>query len=156
VEINVRRHLALYGRVAIERQYCQRCRRFAFILEGAMACCRFPIDGAAERSRRMIVSEQRRRMPSVSHRKEQIKQQNGECLYCQLPLDGYVFRNGRATRIKIHWDHVVPYSYSQDNGHPNFVASCHVCNLIKSNLVFQTIEEARTYVMLKRETKGYL
>jgi 5-methylcytosine-specific restriction endonuclease McrA len=153
---NVRKHIALYGRIAIERQYCFNCRQFAFIIDGHMACCRKVVEGDATRLRRMVQAEQKRRRPSPYQRKQQIEKQEGKCLYCELDLDGYVFRNGRASRITIHWDHVVPYSYSQDNGASNFVAACHVCNGIKHDLIFQTLEEARAYVHLKRKEKGYM
>jgi len=150
------RHLALYGSVAIERQYCVDCHGYAFILDGKMACCGANADGVTRKTRRMIEAESKKRSPKWSYRKKQMERQDGKCLYCGLPLDGYVFRNGKASRIKIHWDHVVPYSYSQNNHDTNFVASCHVCNLIKSDMVFQTLEEARSYVQIKREEKGYL
>jgi len=31
-----------------------------------------------------------------------------------------------------------------------------VCNRIKSDLIFQTLEEAQAYVHLKRKEKGYV
>jgi hypothetical protein len=51
---------------------------------------------------------------------------------------------------------MVPYAYSQDNGTPNFVAACHVCNGLKSAKMFRTIDEARGYLASKRAAKGYL
>lgn len=41
------------------------------------------------------------------------------------------------------------------NSTPNFVAACHVCNGIKSDKLFQTLDEARVFIQLAREAKGY-
>lgn len=66
-----------------------------------------------------------------------------------------MWRGSKKLLLKINWDHMVPHSYSQDNSTKNIVAACHVCNGVKSDLMFQTVEEAQTYVETKWQEKGY-
>ncbi len=54
-------------------------------------------------------------------------------------------------KLQIVWDHLFPYAFSQDNGVENFVASCQICNAYKGAIMFQTIEEARTYIATQWE-----
>jgi hypothetical protein len=54
----------------------------------------------------------------------------------------------RSNPRQIHWDHVVPFVFS--GGNDGFVAACPWCNLHKSDKIFDTLEEARTYLALKR------
>ena len=51
--------------------------------------------------------------------------QNSKCFYCDA-----VITNGRA-----HVDHVVPWSFSHDDGLDNLVAACVACNLNKSAML---------------------
>lgn len=150
------RHFALYGNAKIERAYCHICQGFAFVRGNSLACCGSPAPEPTKAAKRMSETEKRRKIPGRAFQVWQLEYQDGKCFYCQIHLGGYAFRNGRAIKLKIHWDHLVPYSYSQNNKPVNFVASCHICNMIKRALMFQTVEEARIYVYLKREEKGYL
>jgi hypothetical protein len=70
-------------------------------------------------------------------------------------LESTRFRNGKPIIIKTNWDHQLPYAFSQNNATSNFVAACHVCNGIKSDRLFKTIEEAQVYLASKRKQKGY-
>ena len=51
--------------------------------------------------------------------------QNGKCFYC----------GGVITKAKAHIDHVVPWSFSHDDGLDNLVAACAACNLNKSAML---------------------
>ena len=64
-------------------------------------------------------------------------------------------RQEKALTIKVNWDHQLPYAFSQNNATSNFVAACHVCNGIKSDRLFKTVEEAQLYLAQKRKQKGY-
>jgi len=149
------RHLAVYGNTSLERAFCKQCQGFALVFDGKLACCGEPARGRAKIARQMVQAQQRRNGPSASFQRAQLLRQDGECLYCEMNLDGVVFRNGTPRMIQTHWDHIIPYSYSQNNKEINFVASCHVCNGIKSNKVFQDLEDARTYILRRRKDKGY-
>ena len=153
---NEHRHYALYGNTRIERAFCQDCQGFAFVKDKELACCGSPAPERTQKTKRMVEAEDKRKTPPRGYQVAQLEYQGNKCFYCGLHLGGYTFRNGRAIKLRIHWDHLVPYSYSQNNKPVNFVASCHVCNMIKHAFMFQTAEEARSYVYLKRKEKGYL
>ena len=85
-------------------------------------------------------------MPSAAIKKLILDLQQGRCFYCERVLGSTVMLRRRRITLKCHYDHLVPYSYSQNNQTENFVAACHVCNRWKFNLIFQTIEEAAVYL----------
>ena len=51
--------------------------------------------------------------------------QNSKCFYC----------GGAITKANAHVDHVVPWSFSHDDGLDNLVAACAACNLNKSAML---------------------
>lgn len=129
----------------------------AFVIDDRLACCGLAFkQEIPRRIKREIEAEPKRRRPAKSDQDLQMLKQEGKCFYCHLSLGSYVLRNGNPVRLRLNWDHQVPYSYSQNNQGSNFVASCHVCNGIKSAFVFKTEEEARIYVQEKRTEKGYV
>lgn len=96
-----------------------------------------------------------RQAPKAATKKRIRASQFGRCLYCQLPIGARVRRSGRTIALTAHWDHFVPYSYLAENPDANWVLSCQVCNSIKSDRIFQTVDEARTVILRTREVKGY-
>lgn len=52
-------------------------------------------------------------------------------------------------------DHVVPWSFVQDQGRSNLVTACQICNSIASNLVFDSFDAKRAYVRTRRQQLGY-
>ena len=52
-------------------------------------------------------------------------------------------------------DHVVPWSYIQDQSVSNLVRACSSCNSMASNLVFGSFTEKRNYIRERRTTLGY-
>ena len=106
----------------------------------------------------MIEPEQQRKTPAKKVQEELLQKQDGRCLYCSRMFGTYVpdLKNPvHLVRLKIHWDHMVPYSYQQNNSGTNFAACCHQCNLLKGALVFPSIEEASVYLTaeIKAKTK---
>lgn len=81
--------------------------------------------------------------------------QRGCCMYCGKPLDGVVFRKGKSVDLELQWDHAIPRALRVIEHESNIVASCQICNLIKSDLVFETVEEAREWINGRREEEGY-
>jgi 5-methylcytosine-specific restriction endonuclease McrA len=149
------RHLAVYGNTGLERGFCKQCQSFALIFDGKLACCGGEMAGRAKDARRMIAAQQKRRKPTIPYQREQLARQEHRCLYCQFHLDGIVCRDGVPHKIRVHWDHVVPYAYSQNNKESNFIASCHVCNGIKGSKMFPTVEDAKTWIAKRRAEKGW-
>ena len=59
-------------------------------------------------------------------------------------------------KLKIHYDHFVPWVYSGDNSGPNISASCHICNSLKSDNHFYDLISAKEYLNAKRIRRGYV
>lgn len=150
-------HTAIYGTISIKRGRCGACGERSLVVKGKTACCDFPVVSAEARG---FVQEaaplEKRRGPSRAHQKAQLDKQGGRCLYCDLEPGSYVQRNDTIVRLRLAWDHAVPFSYSRDNNNQNFVAACHVCNGIKTDLMFGDLDEAKAYILSKRAAKGYL
>lgn len=152
---NIKHHLALYGNTPLERGSCPGCHSIAIIHKGRYQCCDYPANGIPKTYVRICEPEQKRKLPSVKERLEILDLQGHRCFYCDIPLGSTQFRKGKPIKIQTHWDHQLPYSYSQNNHTYNYVAACHVCNGLKSNKLFQTVEEAQVYLADKRKQKGY-
>jgi hypothetical protein len=69
------------------------------------------------------------------------------CQYCGL--DGMAnFENALAMSV----DFVVPRARKGKKDDRNLVACCRSCNLIKGTRVYRNFDEAKTYVLARRET----
>ena len=55
--------------------------------------------------------------------------------------------------LRVHFDHVLPYSFCFNNATKNFVGACQICNGIKGDKVFKTIAAAVRYVRDRRIAK---
>jgi 5-methylcytosine-specific restriction endonuclease McrA len=68
------------------------------------------------------------------------------CCYCGL--DGLAsFENALIMSV----DFVVPRAHKGKKDQSNLVACCRPCNMIKGRRVYGSLEEARTYVLRRRE-----
>lgn len=148
-------YVGLYGNVSLQKAFCLNCQSFSFVLDDVLACCGIPPSLPPNCYKRESQPHVKRRLPPLRHRQAKHAEQEGRCFYCDRTLGSYVFRGGRTVKLRIHWDHQVPFAYSQNNAGHNFVASCHVCNGIKSDRLFQTVEEARVFIETERRGKGY-
>lgn len=151
----MRNVVAIYGNVTIQKAYCQDCGSFSFIRSGRFVCCGSYVSGEPTRYVRECEPEDTKRIPSKCEQEKILKEQDGCCFYCEQKLGSTQYRNGKPFRLKTNWDHKLPYAYSQNNSVGNFVASCHVCNMIKASLVFRDLDEAKGYISIKRKSLGY-
>lgn len=102
-----------------------------------------------------------RKGPTASERLSIVSRQGYVCLYCELPIGSKVHRS--ATRrhragmviLVANWDHFVPYAYLQSNPSANWVLACHVCNGIKSDAMYPSVDAAREAILPKRLAKGF-
>lgn len=91
----------------------------------------------------------------MAERRRQIKEQDGKCYYCERPFGMLLYRGIRKKRLEVHWDHYVPFAFSQDNSIPNFVAACDVCNRMKSSKLYASLWEAKIDLAAKWSFSGY-
>lgn len=148
-------YVGLYGNISIMKGWCERCQSYSFVKKGLLQCCDTPCNEYPEKFKRECAPEDIRRSISPTEKRAQLDRQNNRCLYCEREFNTHVFRYGKAVRLNLVWDHFVPFAYSQNNHSQNYVAACHVCNGIKSDHMFQTVEEAAAYILTQREAKGY-
>ena len=146
-----------YGNTVLKTTYCPECHRDSFVIDGRLKCCDMPIgEIPATRIRVASVARAKRRKPSKPDQVEILEIQNNECFYCRIPFGSLIERTATKSIVTtVCWDHYVPYSFSHNNRVANFVASCQICNGIKSSLMFDTPEDARAYIMKQRRLKGY-
>ena len=149
-------HAALYGNVAIQRQYCRDCLDWSLVIKGKFACCSQTASGKPTRYKRMSCPEAVKKSPPRAAATAQLAAQQHRCFYCDLEFGNYITRHGNLIRLIVAWDHFVPWSYSQDNAARNFVAACQVCNGLKWNRCFGSVDEAKSYIASQRAAKGYV
>lgn len=148
-------HVAIYGNQSILRVYCHQCQTYALVVEGSKACCLAAYESSDDeppvRARRMTQSEERRRSLSRAAKKGILEQQKGLCFYCDREIGSTVYTSHKAVTLRLHWDHMVPFSHQRNNSRANYAAACHKCNHWKSNLIFDSIEGIRAHVKTKWE-----
>lgn len=152
-----RGHYARYGNVYIKRMYCQHCKQMAFVIDGKMACCGRPANFEGHRVK-IMASPRRKRKPLTPKQKETIlKRQNNRCFYCGKEFGDVIYnsKRGKVYYLRPCFDHIDPYVHNYNNYKDNFVAVCQICNGIKSDKVFDSVEEVRNYVKERRKAKGY-
>jgi 5-methylcytosine-specific restriction endonuclease McrA len=112
------------------------------------------MDGEPTRWKRMSINARRKHWPkNVIDALVDI--QRGICPYCSIAFHSPEYRRGRMVRKTINIDHEEPWSFGHQDSLENLVACCSICNNIKSDFIFKTLDEARTYIHFKRKQKGY-
>jgi hypothetical protein len=96
--------------------------------------------------------------PSAAKQSELLEEWNNRCAYCELPFGTLVWRRGIGredkTRkgyrpnfgyltVQLEWDHFVPFAYTDSCADGQFLPACQLCNGLKSDSMFRTIEGAR-------------
>lgn len=147
--------MAIYGNVIIPKSYCDDCKGYYFVINGQLACCGKRPFSTPFFYKRESEPVQHRKTPGRKMKQLILNQQDNRCFYCEQTFGSTVERKGKQLTLRIHWDHQIPYAYAQNNTTENFVAACQVCNTIKSDICFQTIDEAKLYLEEKRKSKGY-
>jgi hypothetical protein len=143
----------VFGKTSFLRGYCWSCRSEAFIIDGLLSCCDLPFrENEVQRTIYVTQKAIKRKAISKKLRLQLIEEQNNRCFYCGCDLAGYYLRDDVVRKIRIHVDHVQPFSAVGDS--TEMVAACNVCNLIKSNKVFGNMEELVGYILEQRDKKG--
>ena len=150
-------HYAYYGNVRMEKVFCNECNAYSFVLNGETICCDSPVEKVESRPFKVVIApEVKRKTPSQYEKANILESQGGKCFYCDLPFGSVVWDNNKkkARILKINWDHFTPFAYSLNNKSSNFVASCNICNSLKSAKVFDTVEEAKLYMKKRWSDKN--
>lgn len=144
-------HLAIYGNTSFVREYCTSCHGFSLVVDGKLSCCDRETVFTPKKSKRMSLAESYRKKPSRKAQKELLEKFAYCCAYCERAFGSNFVAKNKLVILRLHWDHKVPYAYSQNNHDVNFLPSCHKCNGWKSSLIFREIDDVRVYVSAKWE-----
>ena len=74
------------------------------------------------------------------------------CPYCTLPFETIVQYKGETVQSPVG-DHFVPQSWDRRSLQDNLVVSCQVCNTLKHDNVYESVEQARRDLLVKRMNK---
>lgn len=142
----MRQHLAFYGNVAIPRVYCPECRQWALVLRGLRQCCDTAVTANPTKLKRISPPDEVRRLPKHKQAERLLDLWDHRCAYCLRTFGTWTTLHGRLLKVRLNWDHCVPWAFSQNNEGSNFLPACATCNGWKGSLVFQTLDEVRLYV----------
>lgn len=79
-----------------------------------------------------------------------MKKQN-YCSYCFQPFGKLVTVKNKTFPLKKHRYHFIPRSYCNSDLQQNFISACQVCNLWKSDKMFNSFFELQNYLLNKWE-----
>lgn len=138
----------IYGQTAIHSLFCDQCQQRSFIVSGCFSCCGRSVSrGHADKIKIEVDSVGfKRKRPPKWLRDAVLEEQHNKCLYCGREF-GMQCENGDFIHVKIHWDHVIPFSYNGNNY--DFVAACPRCNIRKGARVFGSAAEVRAFLKEK-------
>ena len=150
--------LTKFGNTVLRKGWCSGCEELSIFDQdkGQLKCCELRY----ERKPFAIVEigtparEKRHALPSWA-KKQILEKQDHSCLYCREKFGELIERGRWFSTLKVCWDHFMPYVYGFDNRPDNYVAACQLCNGIKSAIIFETIEAARSYVGAAWRRRGY-
>ena len=132
-----------YGRVSLVRVWCPSCLDYAIESVGACARCGEVADDldieSVESKRESIFPCERRSSLSRELCDRITRDQGWACAYCGCDIHG--------NAVLDHW---IPRSRGGADLSENLVASCPTCNLIKSDRVFSSLEEAVGFILPRR------
>ncbi len=148
-------YFAVFGNTIIPKGFCVICHAESFIQDDKFLCCGSESGEITNKFKSVCEAEAKRQTPNHYKKKEILQNQSYRCLYCNKSFGGFVKRGRKLIKLRIQWDHFIPYSFGYNNHNENFVASCQICNSLKSDFVFGSVEEAQIYLQNKRIEKGY-
>ena len=75
-----------------------------------------------------------------------LEQQQNCCYYCYQEMGKACYFKKKVIALRPELDHVLPYSYKQDNSNSNIVVACQVCNSVKGSKVFDSMDMLVAYI----------
>lgn len=131
--------------------YCQACQCESFVIDRRFTCCGRHSDLAYVKE----VKKKIRRPNASELRDLRAKFERAGCFYCMRPFGIKVKQRGRMIQLRYQLDHILPWSRFHNNGDYNFAAACHVCNFLKGDRIFPSIEATRQWLARAWLDKGY-
>lgn len=144
--------IVYFGRIKTIQIQCPKCKEWQFKSEKCSDCGLVFIKNKNKDKEKK--TEYRSEVPGVcwqdkikpSIRKIIYERDEFVCQYCGNWLYENYKYNNRALTI----DHLIPRSGGGTNEIENLVTCCFECNVIKNNKRFSTFEEAREYILKRK------
>ena len=141
------------GKVTLAKWICPSCGEENLTGYDSLVCqnrgCNLVFENAEFKRTRVIARRERRDPVSRVMARRIADQQEGRCFWCENEFGMYVMKQNVVRRLEIVVDHVLPWSFSLDQGKKNLVASCQICNGWKSSLIFDSEEDCRGFLKRK-------
>lgn len=142
-------HVALYGNTVINRTYCEQCQQWSIVIGRRKVCCN-EIEREVPTCTKRLSEPEERRVALPAYTKEKLLMlYDYSCAYCCKSYGAIVLYKNEPTMVTLSWDHAVPFSFSYDNRPTNYLPACQICNAVKGNKMFNTIEEVQEYVQAR-------
>jgi 5-methylcytosine-specific restriction endonuclease McrA len=84
-----------------------------------------------------------------------IQEQGNRCVYCERAFGSPILHNGNVEILEPQAEHFTPRSASGRNVDSNLNYACHVCNRLKSDYLFETVQEVRAWLVAEWTHKEY-
>lgn len=117
-----RKHI--YGAVTLLKSWCVDCSEDSIVIDGRLQCCDELVQENEKFGgyKRESIATFKRKLPNKKLQDGVLKAQQNKCFYCERGLEEWI---------------------------STFVAACCQCNQWKKSKIFQTVEEARSYLIEK-------
>jgi len=137
----------IYGNIILYEFICKNCREKNLVgdINDCCSSCGTPLSEVKITEKKVIVSTKRRSL-TPKQKKELIEKQDNRCFWCGRDFGTMIVKKDKVQKLKIVFDHLIPFSYLQANPKENFVASCRTCNSFKSSFVFDDINACKEYL----------
>lgn len=84
-----------------------------------------------------------------------IAEQDGRCVYCQRQFGAPILHNGEVEILEPQLEHFVPRAASGRTTDSNVTYADQVCNRLKSDFIFDTVEEVTEFLAREWTRTGY-
>lgn len=146
--------IAIYGNVKIIRTRCPKCHKMSWVQDGIISCCGLEYTGPdVPVVQHIMVNPRNVRVRfKLKDKLLTMEEQDYKCKICGCSIRELQWDNKhkRLTRERVHFDHIIPFKYCMNNSPTNIMALCPICNLIKSDKLFDCLEDAVNFVLQKR------
>ncbi len=145
----------VYGNVVLYEIICKHCKEKNLVGNPFEKCsiCKIQLTDKKIKNVKVIVTAKRKNRVSAEVKKRIQKEQDGLCYWCDRPFGVPYIKNNKISKLKIHYDHKIPFSYTQNNEDDNFVGACNICNQAKSSFVYDNESDCKNYLKEKWEQK---
>jgi len=115
-----------------------------------------PEEPLPTRARALRQSPVRRTVSVPAYVKEaKIKEQDGRCFYCERLFGSPILHDDEIEILEPQSEHFKPRAASGRTTDSNIRYACHVCNGLKSDFIFDTVEDCVTFLTAEWNRKRY-